>query len=427
MVTRPTLSLPPLSATRVALATILVVSIVAGFVLLFQFRVVVLIFFFGIFISTTVRPAVEWLFRRGVPRRVGLIVVFVVAVGLLTALTVMGAPLITDQVTRFTQQLPELYEQLRTSLIQGRIGPLFRVGLRLPEELSFTGRLEPADEEAIPLLRQTLAQLNQAARIVLGVIATGLVAFYWTLDGERVKRGLLLLIPSERRDPQRELITDLEDRLGKYTAGMGLMMVFIGVLSFIAYLIIGLPYPLFLAVLAGLFEAIPSLGPTLAAIPAAVVAFAISPTHALWVVVATLIIQQIENSILVPRIMRQTVGVPPLVTLLAIVAFTLFFGIAGAIVAIPMAAVIAAVFQHYVLKPENPVNLQPGGRDRLSVLRYESQQLLADVRRRWREEQPTAEPDDERAALRDDLESIVTELELILGRYENGGEEGDNL
>lgn len=426
MVTKPTFNLPPLNASRVALGTLLVVSITAGFWLLFRFRSVVLIFFFGIFISITIRPLVDWLFRRGIPRRAGVILVFVVAVALLMALVLAGAPLIVDQVTRFTQQLPELYEQMRQSLIASRIGPLFRVGLRLPEELSLSGAPRAADEEAIPLLMQTMSQLNQAARIILGVIATGLVAFYWTLDGERVKRSLLLLFPAERRETQRDLIADLEDRLGKYTAGMGLLMLFIGVLSFVAYLIIGLPYALFLALLAGLFEAVPTVGPTLAAIPAALVAYSISPTHALWVVVATLIIQQIENSILVPRIMKQAVGVPPLVTLLSIVAFTLLFGLAGAIVAVPMAATVAAIFERRVLEAENAVNMEPGGRDRLSVLRYETQQLLADVRRRSREEQPDAEPDDERAAIRDDLEGIVTELETILGVHQNGDEESDN-
>jgi predicted PurR-regulated permease PerM len=402
---------------------LLVVFIAAGFFLLFRFRVVVLIFFFGIFISTTIRPAVEWLFRRGVPRRAGVIGVFVVAVVFLSAFVFMGAPLIAEQVTRFTRQLPELYEELRMALIRGRIGPLFRVGLRLPEELSLFGGTEPSDEEAIPLLRQTAAQFTQAARIILGIIATGLVAFYWTLDGERVRRGVLLIFPTDRRETQRELINDLESRLGKYTAGMALLMLFIGVLSFIAYTIIGLPYALFLALLAGLLEAVPSVGPTLAAIPAALVAYSISPTRALWVIVATLIIQQIENSILVPRIMKRTVGVPAVVTLLAIVGFTLLFGLGGAVVAIPMAAIVSALFQHYVVKPENVVNMEPGGRDRLSVLRYEAQQLLADVRKRSREGQPGGELDDERAAMRDDVERIVLELETILGQNQNGGED----
>ena len=124
--------------------------------------------------------------------------------------------------------------------------------------------------------------------------------------------------------------------------------------------------------------------------------------------------------------MKQAVGVPPLVTLLAIITFTLLFGVAGAIVAVPRAAVVSAIFERRVLEAENAVNMEPGGRDRLSVLRYETQQLLADVRRRSREEEPDAEPDDERSAIRDDLEGIVTELETILGVYQNGDEENGN-
>lgn len=405
------------------IATLVAVLIAAGFVLLFRFRIVVFIFFFGVFISTAIRPLVGWLFRRGVPRWAGIIIVYAGFVLFVTAVAISGAPLVVEQTTNFSAQLPELYERLRASLIQGRIGPIFRVGLRLPAEMSLLAAPATTTEEALPLLRQTLDQLSVAARVALGIVATLLISFYWTLDGERVKRSIVLLFPRERREEYRELLNDLEDRLGQYTVGVVILMVIIGALSYVAYLLIGLPNALFLAILAGLMEGVPTIGPPLAAIPAALVAFSISPTHVLWVIVASIVIQQLENIVLVPRVMGNTVGVHPVVTLLAFLAFTILFGVVGALVAIPLAATLSVLFRRFLLAPESANAIEPGGRDRLSVLRYETQQLLADVAKRERREPGGAELDDERAALRDSLEGLVMELDELLSEFANGDDE----
>jgi predicted PurR-regulated permease PerM len=101
------------------------------------------------------------------------------------------------------------------------------------------------------------------------------------------------------------------------------------VLAFVAYSLIGLPNALLLALFAGLLEAVPVIGPFLGAVPAIIVGLSVSPVTALWVILATGIIQQLENSLLVPRVMNRTIGVRPLVTLLALLAFGSLFGIWG--------------------------------------------------------------------------------------------------
>ena len=197
MLARPTANLPPANSSRSALATLLVVAIGAAFWLLFRFRIVVLIFFFGVFISTTIRPAVRWLFARGVPRWAGILVVYAAVLALIVAVALLGAPLLADQTARFADAIPTMYQDLRQSLITAGIGPVFRVVLRLPDELPLFGQSDPAEQEAIPMLLQALDNLALGARIALGMIATVLVAFYWTLVGERVKRSFLLLSPPE--------------------------------------------------------------------------------------------------------------------------------------------------------------------------------------------------------------------------------------
>jgi hypothetical protein len=133
---------------------------------------------------------------------------------------------------------------------------------------------------------------------------------------------LLLLVPTGQRERIRDLVSAMETKVGAYVAGQGILCLVIGILALVAYLLIGLPYPLVLALVAGVMEAVPMVGPLLGAIPAAVIALSIAPSKLVWVIVATIVIQQVENSLLVPRVMRKAVGVNPFVSLLALFAFS---------------------------------------------------------------------------------------------------------
>ncbi len=142
-------------------------------------------------------------------------------------------------------------------------------------------------------------------------------------------------------------------------------------MALIAYVLIGLPNALVLALIAGVLEEVPMVGPLLGAIPAATIALSIAPSKLVWVIVASIVIQQLENSLLVPRVMRKAVGVNPFVSLLAIFAFSSLFGIVGALMAIPMAAIIQLLLDRFVF---HPVVMEPevsAGRDYASRLRYE--------------------------------------------------------
>jgi predicted PurR-regulated permease PerM len=133
---------------------------------------------------------------------------------------------------------------------------------------------------------------------------------------------------------------EIESKLGGFVRGQGLAMLAIGVASGIGYELIGVPNALALAVLAGVLEAVPMLGPILAAVPAVLVALPIGLNTALLVVGLAAVLQMTENYVLIPRIMDKTVGVSALVNILAVLAFGALYGFAGILIAIPMAAAI---------------------------------------------------------------------------------------
>lgn len=419
----PFVQLPPLRKRRVVLATLLVLAIALSFWLLYRFRTVLLVLFVALVISTAMKPVVDNLNRRGISRPVGIVAVYLVLLLALLLFLVLGAPLMLEQSTRIVRAIPDGYQELRSALLNQPNLLLRRLAIELPLELRTPGTPAEANgAETIIALQQLWQMLGRASLTVLNVLATFILAFYWTLEGDRLKRTLLLFVPPNRREGARLLISEIEDALGRYTAGLAILIIFVGVLSLAAYLLIGLRYALVLAVVAGLFEAVPIIGPMLGAIPAVIVALSQDPIKALWVIVAALAIQQIENSFLFPRVMSRSVGVNPLVTLLAFVAFGYLFGPAGAFVAIPLAAIVQLLLNRYLLEPETLLELDDvQGRDQLSVLRYQTQQLMRDMRKRVRGDtaQANAEPE-----IEEQLETIATELETLLA-VSVGDRQGD--
>jgi predicted PurR-regulated permease PerM len=267
-----------------------------------------------------------------------------------------------------------------------------------------------------------LGYAASAAKVFLMATAILLLAFHWTLDGPRTIQSLLLLVPTGQRESISELISAMETKVGFYIAGQGVLCLVIGIMALVAYLLIGLPNALVLALLAGVLEAVPLIGPLLGAIPAAVIALSISPSKLVWVIVATLVIQQVENSLLVPRVMRKAVGVNPFVSLLAIFAFSSLFGIAGALMAIPTAAIIQLLLDRFVFHPGTMESEVSTGRDYASRLRYEAQDLAQDLRKQARLKKEGSDLIIKQTdQVMDEIEAITTDLDSLLAQVNTPG------
>jgi len=214
----------------------------------------------------------------------------------------------------------------------------------------------------------------------------------------------------------------METKIGSYLAGQGILCLIIGSLALIAYLLIGLPNALVLALLAGVFEAVPMIGPLLGAIPAGVIALSIAPSKLIWVIVATIIIQQLENSLLVPRVMRRAVGINPFVSLLSIFAFSSLFGIAGALMAIPIAAIIQLLLDRFLFHPGTIEAEVMPGRDLASRLRYEAQDLAQDLRKQARLKKGGSDLSIKQVdQVLDEIETITTDLDSLLAQVSDSG------
>ncbi|MBA3236475.1 MAG: AI-2E family transporter [Chloroflexi bacterium] len=175
----------------------------------------------------------------------------------------------------------------------------------------------------------------------------------------RSSRYLLAYIPADRRAGARDAWNEVETRLGLWVRGQLILMGTVGVVTGTAYLLLGLPGALLLGLIAALSEAIPIVGPLLGAIPAILVAATVSPELALVVAALYLIIQLVEGSVLVPLVMRNTVGISPLLVLLSLLIGSTVGGLVGALLAVPVVAASEMILSRLQAR-ESPLAQDPG-------------------------------------------------------------------
>jgi hypothetical protein len=199
---------------------------------------------------------------------------------------------------------------------------------------------------------------------VVGVVAYLLsilaIAFYWTMELPRVERLVLSFVPVGQRTHVLTIWHEIEFKLGAFIRAQGVAMLAIGVASAAGYAAIGLPNVLVLGVLAGLLEAVPLVGPVLAAVPAVLVAVPLGIADVLWVIGLATLLQVVENNVLMPRLMSHAVGVSSLVGLVAVLAFGTLYGVLGVFLAIPLTAVIQVLLDRILINVEPVVEIATG-------------------------------------------------------------------
>ncbi len=407
-------SLTRLTPRTVALGAFIVALVGFLFVFTIRFHLILFLFLVALIIATVTRPAVDWLARRGIRPKLGVVLVFLVLLAAIAVFVALVAPLIAGQVSAVTNRLPQMYADLRESLVATSNRLVQRLAYGLPRTLPLSSLMPAPAANGEPSLGPLLSYVRVGAKGGFLMIATLALALYWVLEGELITRRGLFFVAAERREKVRELWAEMEGKIGAFFRGQLILMGIVAVLSAAGYLVIGLPYALGLALIAGVCEAIPMIGPTLGMVPAILVAVSLAPDKLLAVVVVGIVVQLLENNLLVPRVMDQSVGVNPIVTILAIAAFGGLFGIAGSLLAIPLAAMVQIVVGRLIALRETAPEV---GRGRAGALRLDARGIVADVRGgAAAEDGDEATSSSDRAA--DMIESIAADLDALLASVE---------
>jgi predicted PurR-regulated permease PerM len=444
-----------LTLRQLVLATMTVLAVTLAFLLLYRFYAVVFLLFVAIAIQIALDPLVRFLAARGINRIVAMFAIYILLFVGIGAVIWFGAAPLTEQVRDVANTLPAYYHHLRDSLLQAPIGFVRGLASVLPVEpwpALFMAAVEQGRGDAAAGATATAADATKAAsggaspaqawqwfvtgaRAFFGLFAVFAIAFYWSLEGDVIARRLILRAPSARRDELRALVAESQGKIAAFFRGQLILCSIIGLASTVAYLLLGIPNAFLLGLLMALFESVPLLGPFLGAIPALLVTMSAAPDKVVWVIGALVLIQTLESNLLVPRVMDRSVGVNAIITMLALAAFGALFGLLGALLAVPLAAILQIVVGRILFNApirEDTTPAAPVGADvsrsRIGVLRLEAQYVMDAVRKQARSAEENGEAiEDPVEETEDDIEAIAAELDSLLSTAEAkaNGENGD--
>lgn len=323
---------------RVIISTIAILAIAASAWLIWQIRSILLLLAVGILFAAVIEPLVFRLRRTGLRRGQALLLIYLVLFSILGTALYYVIPQLVAQVNSFDEAVPEIFDNLRQQALRNENSIVrtsgFRVLMRMEQAYNNIRNSPELGRD------QAFSVVNTVFGFTLTTISILIVTFYWTVEKVTIKRVVLGLFPFSRRTRAHAIWDEIEYRIGGWARGQIFLMFTIGVLSGAFYYWIGLSFWLALAIFAGLTEAIPFIGPILGGATAALVALAESPEMALMVVAFAFVLQQLEGAFLVPRIMKNAVGMTPLTVILAVLIGSTIGGPVGALIAIPIGAAI---------------------------------------------------------------------------------------
>ncbi|HSJ06577.1 MAG TPA: AI-2E family transporter, partial [Longimicrobiales bacterium] len=326
----------PLSLEFVAKATLIVIGLWALANLLWLARDVLFITFFALLIASFLSIFVEPLHDRGISRAVSAPLVTILITAVMVGFFMLAWPTLREQFSVIQQQLPPAVDGVQDwfeEQISSVSGTLGESGAAVEEQLRtrVTSEMGGLIGGAMPLL-------NTALGAVTGFFLVLFAGLFIAISPRTYMRGLIVLLPRSSRRRAGEVLPKAGVAMVQWMKGTALAMLFVGVIATAGLWIIGVPAALALGIIAGLLEFIPYMGPALSFIPAIVVAFAISPKMALWVVLLYAVVQSLESSVITPLLMKQMVKLPPALTLLFQTMMAALFGFLGLLLAVPILA-----------------------------------------------------------------------------------------
>jgi predicted PurR-regulated permease PerM len=322
------------------LITAIIVGLAAGWVIVGRSLDVWALVFIGIVLAEGMRPLVEGLRARGLPRPIAMLLLYGVVVAVLGLLGwILVKPLVV-QVAAFVTALPRYVAQAQHLLGEAQrfIGSTPQAAAALNALSGQVGGLA----QQIPLLVVN-ASLTLVG-VVFKFIEILLIAFFWLTATAGLKPFVVGLLPTAAQDSARGIIAELSHNLGGYVRGIVINMIVIGLLSGAGVAVLRVPYPVLLGVIAGLTEVLPIVGPWISGSVAVLVAVATAPSQGVLKGIEVLalfaVIQTIEGNTLVPYVMYRTTALNPLTVLIAVLAGGAMMGLVGAVLAVPVAVVL---------------------------------------------------------------------------------------
>ena len=322
------------TARRAFVASMVVLGVVVGALALWKLKILLALLFLAFTVAAAMRPGVEALRRRGVPRGAAVLLHYA---ALVAALGLLLWAVVPRAITQVQHAIGDSEDE--TGLKGQLLGWL-------------DGRLErlPRPEELVdPALEVTLLGVE----IAVGILFVFAAAAYWVFERDDAVRFVTSLLPVRHRKLVHDTWDLIDLKLGAYVRGQALLITLVATVLSICFWAIGLPFWLLIAIFAGIVEIVPVIGPLVAGALAVGVGLTVSVGVGIAAGVAVLVVRLLEDYLVIPRVLGDAVGLSPLVVLVSVAAAALLFGEFAVLLAIPLAAVVATLFD-VIVRNKNP-------------------------------------------------------------------------
>jgi predicted PurR-regulated permease PerM len=328
-------------ARKALIVTLIAVGVVVAVLVLWKIRLVIALLFVAVTISAAMRPGVEWLQERRVPRAVGVLLHYLALLAVVGVLLWLIVPHAVDQVQQALGGTTT-HSQLKSAEAHTN-GPTHKLLVALDRRL----RDLPS---ASALIHPALTITKTALEVLAGILFTLAVAAYWIFERQWTEELLLSLVPRQRRGVVRDTWHLIDQKLGAFVRGQLLMISFVSTVLSVAFWALGLPYWLLLGVFAGIVEMVPVVGPLVAGVVAIGVALTQSWQTAALTAVAVYGLRLLQDYVINPRVLGRAVGLSPLIVLVTVSIVATLFGPFYVLLSVPLASVVATLIDVLVLE-----------------------------------------------------------------------------
>ena len=296
------------------------------------------------FLYYLLNPAVTLLGKMNIKRIYGILIVFVLLIGVLVFLGISVFPTLFNQIGQLINDIPNFVNQLQKYSAQLLAQPWLK-GIDVQATLNKMNlSIGNIVNSLISGVTGSLGKLiGTVANATIVIFTVPIILFYIFKDGEKFSPSVAKFLPKEYREQMIELLGQMNNTIASYISGQSLVCLFVGVFTFLGYLIIGMPYGLLLGLVAGVTNIIPYLGPYIGAAPAVIIALTISPTKALLVIAVVLVVQQIDGNFISPNVIGKTLAIHPLTIVVILLVAGNLAGVLGMVLGVPTYAVAKTV------------------------------------------------------------------------------------
>jgi len=311
-------------------------------IFLYSIRDILILLFFAIIIASAIDLPVRRLDKFKIPRILSVLFIYLIVLGLLIGLLIVFVPSLAGEIKTFSQELPNYADKLYQNFQRLQDGSLKYQKLinEIQKILSSLG--ETLRGSASSILAKTFDIFGGIISFIIVIV----ISFYLAVQKNGIRNLLQGITPKKHETYVLNLWERAQKKMGHWLQGQLFLAIVVGVLVYLGLSLLNIRFALLLAIIAGILELVPYIGPVLSAVPAVILALFQGPfLLVVWVVVLYIVIQQLENYLLVPLIMKKAVGLNPVVVIIALLIGGKLLGILGILLAVPAAAVLAEFFK----------------------------------------------------------------------------------